>query len=713
MGATESKLAFRKQVFSLSEQSDTPFDDDFWSTFYSLPESAEDVFNLCAHKDIRAAIEKNPKNIKSLIEKLMSRIQLMIDNVHPPTIMDCKHVLNCCRILTRVLPFIFESDTEDLENEIFWSETNLGPQLCVLVSSLLFYRGFTIPSGNSETSNVQFIIWNKGIGASTAPPASKDEIIRRTEVLRLLITLLSKTMYISSANVLTTDNLWMKEFTMNLEKKAILGMLCSFVNTIVTYDPIGWATLPYNHLLFGDLSEPLVGLCSQCLVALFDYRSNIPSEGGSQVSLSAEPSTTVNPVGKNLFAFYFSKLHKKEDLDLLVNGLMRLIRNPIDASKAYLPGSTKTINLTADLFLVIWTFIEVNKKFFAHLCQSPLVLVLVQALIMESLDARMSASNFLQLTNPDKIGLLHRDFGIRLNTEADISSLGAHGKLFPVFTTGCWGDILYLFIYVLLTTNSAIRASILHLQESYLATMANVSPLITKFNATTATKLFALFTVFSSPRFLLSKERNHTRLLYLLYTIDTILQYQYAGNHQIVYTFVRNKDKVLQLRDLELSDAIEQVQKLKQLKEEQEKSAEEELSEKAKGKLPIDQTAEFQSINGFKPTLPWFNEWKNRLPIQVLSTLVQKLGPQIEAFCIEHDLNVDTKVMEYLSAQTMVGVLPQPHPIITHSFIYSNSMHIWGSFYMKSVETNNAEIAKLCPSIWAGTKVKLFGVSIQ
>ncbi len=68
-------------------------------------------------------------------------------------------------------------------------------------------------------------------------------------------------------------NLWGIEITARLEKKAFLGILCSLLNVISEYDPIGWATLPYNHLLFGDSMEPLVTLSLQCLIGLLDFHN--------------------------------------------------------------------------------------------------------------------------------------------------------------------------------------------------------------------------------------------------------------------------------------------------------------------------------------------------------------------------------------------------------------------------------------------------------
>ena len=67
MGAAESKLAFRNNVFALSEK-DRAFPDSFWDSFLELPDTAEDVFNLFSAKDIRLALEQKT-NILILLNK--------------------------------------------------------------------------------------------------------------------------------------------------------------------------------------------------------------------------------------------------------------------------------------------------------------------------------------------------------------------------------------------------------------------------------------------------------------------------------------------------------------------------------------------------------------------------------------------------------------------------------------------------------------------
>ena len=220
-----------------------------------------------------------------------------------------------------------------------------------------------------------------------------------------------------------------------------------------------------------------------------------------------------------------------------------------------------------------------------------------------------------------------RSFGIQLNEHFELSSLGQYAKSIPSFSNGCWADMLYLGVYALLSTSNSVgRAQINLLQESYLATLANCAPLVTKFSPVTAQKLHSLFTVFSSPRYLLSKERNHVRLFYLLYTIDTVLQYQYQGNVQVVYSFVRDKEKVLALRDLTFEKAVEAARQsasaagkpstdpissslsvgddvLASPTAGDVKSDTNNISERLRGKLPSNDV--YESASGFRPTETW------------------------------------------------------------------------------------------------------------
>lgn len=146
------------------------------------------------------------------------------------------HALNCIRILTRVLPFIYEADhLEAWEEQFFWAprkkktrqaqvaaevlfdeaqaETNdaqtqprvddredakpLAEELIDTLTDLLFYKGFTIPKLSTSEGKVSYAIWQSGVGCNTAMVSTKEHENNRMEILRLLLTLTGKSMYMS------------------------------------------------------------------------------------------------------------------------------------------------------------------------------------------------------------------------------------------------------------------------------------------------------------------------------------------------------------------------------------------------------------------------------------------------------------------------------------------------------------------------------------
>ena len=248
--------------------------------FYKLPETAEDIFNFLAHAELRKAIKDIPTNVETLIRKIVKRLDEFVSFDGSPTAQDIKECLNCVRLLTRIMPFVFEHP--EFEKFLWVGQETLAFKIVRITASLLFYRGLTIAK-SPNSPNIRFVIWFKGIGANTAPPSTRDEIYNRTDIMRLLLVLLSKTMYTVNGSKESRRNPWALAITCQLDKKTVLGMLCSFINTISEYDPIGWVALPYNHLLVGDALEPLVSICCQSLVCLLDFDSENERESPSML----------------------------------------------------------------------------------------------------------------------------------------------------------------------------------------------------------------------------------------------------------------------------------------------------------------------------------------------------------------------------------------------------------------------------------------------
>lgn len=136
-------------------------------------------------------------------------------------------------MLTRILPFLYEADhLEAWEEKFFWTRRKrrlpkerpsgteilfddsrpddppepevteqfqnvkpLGEELIDTLIDLLFFTEFTLPHSERSKSKVTYAIWQSGVGCNAPMSSSKELESNRTEILRLLLTLASKSLY--------------------------------------------------------------------------------------------------------------------------------------------------------------------------------------------------------------------------------------------------------------------------------------------------------------------------------------------------------------------------------------------------------------------------------------------------------------------------------------------------------------------------------------
>ncbi|KAL8826411.1 MAG: hypothetical protein Q9191_003817 [Dirinaria sp. TL-2023a] len=275
MGASDSKLVFKQGIFRLSEPARIPADDRYWTGFWELPESTEDVFSLFSPTDIRRARDNSIGNIETLIQSLVSRLRdLKHHRAFPnPEVAPENHALNCIRVLTRVLPFLYEAENlESWRERIFWERRRrsakrkvakksevlfdegrqqdpleldteeqfedmqpLGEELVDTLVDLLFYTDFTLPANDRTRNKVTYSIWQSGVGCNTHMNSSNQLESNRCEVLRLLLTMSSEALYMSP-NVLPVKGIKAVTYlTTCPDKQVVLSLLCSQLNTVRRY----------------------------------------------------------------------------------------------------------------------------------------------------------------------------------------------------------------------------------------------------------------------------------------------------------------------------------------------------------------------------------------------------------------------------------------------------------------------------------------------
>lgn len=154
----------------------------------------------------------------------------------------------------------------------------------------------------------------KGIGSTTDPGPSLAYDSNKTEVLRLLLVLLSRQIYVPPSYLLSKPSLYTLHLVQKTQRRDVLTVLCSLLNTamnsaLLSNNSIGGMAgkLPYNHLVFKgeDPRSTLVGICFQVLCAVLDFQSGSARDNavGSGDTQSSAPSANTNS-----FRYFLAKL---------------------------------------------------------------------------------------------------------------------------------------------------------------------------------------------------------------------------------------------------------------------------------------------------------------------------------------------------------------------------------------------------------------------
>lgn len=238
--------------------------------FWELPESSEDVFSLFAPTDIRRTRDRALENLETLILAVTSR--LFILRHHPsfpdPEIAPEKDALNCIRVLTRILPYLYEKESlASWEERFFWGQRRkrtrqaaianevlfdeaqeeeqvkpetdgfeeakpLAEELIDTLVDLLFFSELTLPPQLHGRPKVSYAIWQSGVGCNTAVATSKEYESNRAEILRLLLTLAGQSMYMSSGILPQRGVRTLTHLCACPDKQTVLSVLCSLLNTV-------------------------------------------------------------------------------------------------------------------------------------------------------------------------------------------------------------------------------------------------------------------------------------------------------------------------------------------------------------------------------------------------------------------------------------------------------------------------------------------------
>lgn len=558
MGNTDSKVHFRKAVVQLTTKTQPidAKDDEFWDQFWGdSVTNITDVFALIPAAEIRALREESPPNLATLLYKAVEKLVRSTDTLcNSPQ--EQQSVLSSVRILTRLLPYVFEdpdwrgffwsslpaSSYSDQDENGDESKGNipLAHSLILAICDLLFCPDFTVAplpcskgkfgSPDSPPEDLQSIdsceyIWESGVGFTAATASTSQFDTNRTELLRLLLTCFSNSMYTTPNEANSCPNKWIEFFTSS-ENRHALPLFTSVLNTLCSYRPNG--IIPFNHLLFNDTREPLIEVCLQLLIVTLDYDYSNENQEDPSIMVDAT-------LHDNLFINYLARIHREEDFSFVMKGFTRLLNNPL--LQTYIPNSNKKIQIHQELLVLFWKVCDYNKKFMYFVLKSCDVLDILVPILYHLNDSR---------NDPSKIGLIHigvfillllsgeRNFGVRLN-----KPFAARAMMdLPIFT-GSHADLLIVVFHKLITSG---HQRLQPLFDCLLTIIVNVSPYLKTLSMVSTTKLLHLLEAFSTPWFLYSNQTNHHLIFFLLEIFNNIVQYQFDGNSNLVYTIIRKRN---------------------------------------------------------------------------------------------------------------------------------------------------------------------------
>lgn len=482
----------------------------------------------------------------------------------------------------------------------------------------------------------------------------------------------------------------------------------SLMNTIISYQPTTGLAL---SSMGNDSHGKLVCLCAQVMCVLLDC--GMP--GNPECVKNGEGEHLVqyeeaSKGGFNIFRTLLARIDSGKDLSAIYTGLTRLLWNVHQSKNTMLPGSRKGIQCYQEILIIIWKLLEENPLFLTHVLNRCDVTELVVPVCYFMYQARK---------DPSQVGLIHictflllklsgeRSFGVSLNKPFD-TKLPCDIPLFG----GGHADLITISLHKLVV-NGAYK--LVPLYSCFLTIICNISPYWRSMSLVAAVKLVNLFELFASPKFLYSSDKSYRQLALLLEVFNNVIQYQYYGNQHLVYAIIRRKDTYGKLSTLTLARALSQCKR-----EYGDRIAYEddhkdifnlkEYDEHGKAlKNTNDDYSQSDANVHFRPTENWLVEFKEAMPFETISRLLQHLVPVIDDVIDRKDGVVDEgEILDVLKNVTMVGLLPVPHAIVIRKYQPNQYTSLWFTAYLWGVVFLGNQVLP----IFDGESIELFQVSL-
>jgi hypothetical protein len=274
------------------------------------------------------------------------------------------------------------------------------------------------------------------------------------------------------------------------------------------------------------------------------------------------PENTPASSQKNYYRHFLGRLHRPQDFQFLVDGMTRILNQPLQDKTSYLPASQSADTLAPEMLMLFWEIIQCNKRFRSFIIDTDRAHDFVVLALFYASEYKTEASKqgvvrmcaFLLQTMS-----VEPNFGIHLNKPFEgQDSLPASIRINGF--RGSYADFLIHSIYSLITTSQGKLTAI---YPALLAIINNIAPYIEGLGSTGSSQLMQLFTSMSSPSFLFANEGNHALLHSLLESISSIIEHKYRRNPELVLTVVKSKKRIEALRTFTLESGREEMERIR------------------------------------------------------------------------------------------------------------------------------------------------------
>lgn len=130
------------------------------------------------------------------------------------------------------------------------------------------------------------------------------------------------------------------------------------------------------------------------------------------------PESPDGSTPKNYYRHFLGRLHRPQDFQFILDGMTRILNQPIQSNASYLPGTHATARFSPEIIMMFWEVTQCNKRFRSYMIDTQRAHDFVVIILFYATEYKLDASKqgvvrmcafLLQTLSVEK------NFGVNLN----------------------------------------------------------------------------------------------------------------------------------------------------------------------------------------------------------------------------------------------------------------------------------------------------------